>query len=683
MTHHAKAPSAGSTQAPGSSRGLFRRALATRGGSNDSKGSNAPSSRRRSIALIAGLAGVASLACATAPALAAPPTTTTPVVSEVSYTSAKLTGELTTDGSSFGYTAYAFQYSTDGTHWNTAASGLYTEGAVADKQIEAPISVPKGGTTYAARIVAQNGFFVPDPPEAVSPGPNPEFTTLTVDPPAIPGGVDATPVFSTSATATAEVKRPVNADPAFDVNCRFEYVTDEQFTSNPPGEDYAGATVRECTQNPISPDKADGEGKAKVTAPLGCTSPLTEPAESCLKPETTYHLRLVAENAAPGTVSKEASSTFTTEPKVDPPTVVSIADATDVAQSTAKATGEVQRPPGTDPALNVSCRFEYVTEEQFGAAGFEGAASVPCAENPITDATADGEGNQAVGAELSLIPETTYHLRLSAENAGGTDSKDAANTFTTPAAEKPEVTIDPVAAGAYTTAHVSGTITGHGGQEFFQVSEDGGVTWSTFEAPTLEAGAQHVEHDYEGLSPNTTYTFRIAATYSSSIYYEAEARHEMALSAQETITTEELFAPTATINPVADVTATTAHLSGTVDPHAPAGSLNPLGKKAFATKWTFECVPECRNANGNPISGTVQGEEGAQPVSGDAIRLQSNSFYDEVKLIISSEGGAETVETLRPSRPRWSKPTSKPKPGPPTAKAATRSRAWSTPTTPS
>ena len=74
-------------------------------------------------------------------------------------------------------------------------------------------------------------------------------------------------------------------------------------------------------------------------------------------------------------------------------------------------------------------------------------------------------GETTVSAKAGLVATTKYHFRLVAENEGGTDTKDAANTFTTPEAELPTVTIDPVEGGTFTTAHVSGTvdIDGHPG----------------------------------------------------------------------------------------------------------------------------------------------------------------------------------------------------------------------------
>ena len=107
--------------------------------------------------------------------------------------------------------------------------------------------------------------------------------------------------------------------------------------------------------------------------------------------------------------------------------MVSIANASEVEYTTAKVSGVVNRPAGTDPALDTTCNFEYVTDEQFASTEFEGAAQVGCApENPIK-----APGNMAVSAELGgLAPATKYHLRLSVSNPGGSDAKSAA-TFTT------------------------------------------------------------------------------------------------------------------------------------------------------------------------------------------------------------------------------------------------------------
>ena len=96
-------------------------------------------------------------------------------------------------------------------------------------------------------------------------------------------------------------------------------------------------------------------------------------------------------------------------------------------------------------------------------------------------------------------------------------------------------------------------------------------------------GLYIVKADLTGLQPSTTYLFRIAATYT---LYSAppgdggpgipaiEAAGEVGFSPEEMITTEPPQPPpTAEDLAVTDITATSAHFSGTVDPHAPAGPL--------------------------------------------------------------------------------------------------------------
>ena len=639
MKRHAKASPAGSAEGTGNSRGLFRRAAVTRGAFGEVKGTGAPSNGRIGRTLTALALAIAACALLAAPASA--DTTEMISVTEVSYTTAQVKGEVETPP---GFNNYEFQYSTDdGSTWSPGNFTFYLGGK---NVVEEKLSVPKGGTKYLVRLVTAFGA------NAVSPT-SLEFTTLAVDPPTIIATDDASGVFSTSATATGKVKRPTNnPDPAFNITaCRFEYVTDAQFTAT----GFEGAAKSDCDQ-PL-PFEAP-EGETDVTAAL-----------TGLSPSTTYHLRLAAENAAPAPATKEATNSFTTLAPVAKPTVIATDDATDVTVHGAKFSGEVQRPAGADPALDVECRFEFVTDAQFTATGFEGAGSTPCAENPITAATANGEGKQVVHAEFGgFKPATTWHLRLTAENEGGVDTKDAVSTFTTLPADNPSLTIDPVASGTYTTAHVSGTITitaGHPATYIeFGISTDN-VNWNYVTIPNINSGdgTYNIARDFTGLQPNTTYFFRIKSTYTGAGWDLAEANGEVAftLEPNPSITTEEVFVPTAEDLEVTNVTGTSAHFSATVDPHAPGGTLSELGKKAFATHWEFVCTPECKNANGNPIEGTVQGEEGAQSVAGDAKRLEPNTHY-EVTLVISSEGGGETVGPVPFDTPLV-KPTVKAAPG--------------------
>ena len=86
---------------------------------------------------------------------------------------------------------------------------------------------------------------------------------------------------------TGKVNRPVKSN---DLQCHFQYVTDEQFTSNPSGNKFAGAGEVPCKpNNPVST-----QGSSTVEAHL-----------AGLLNATTYHLRLVVSNAS-GEDAKEA-----------------------------------------------------------------------------------------------------------------------------------------------------------------------------------------------------------------------------------------------------------------------------------------------------------------------------------------------------------------------------------------
>jgi hypothetical protein len=686
---------------------------------------------RRALTVLAVLLALAATGVAAAPASAA--TAQIGAVTDVSYTSAHVSGEVSTAGLN---TSWAFQYSTDGIEWTNGLEENIFE-AVQGRSVGGTIRLPSGGTTYLIRLTVFSFSDTPDTAFAPASAPYPEVTTLAVDPPVIVSSDDASGVFSTSAQTTGKVRRPANPAPAFDVSeCRFEYISDTAYqvhqsevqelsvaagggsfeliyggertspiafdasaanvqsalealpglpgalaVSGGPGDEAGSSPYLIAFGGPLADRNvdligSDGAGLTGGTTAINVFAstqgrsvgfegaeeklceqppPFTAPEGETpvtahlagLTPATTYHLRLLAVNASPQVAAAEAPDTFTTAPRVAAPAVLSTGDPTGVTPNEAGLGGEVQRPAGADPALDTSCHFEYVTDADFALHGFEGAAVAPCAQTeavPIST-TDPKEATTLLGG---LKPSTAYHWRLVAENEGGSDTSVAADTLTTLPAELPVVTIDPVAGGTYTTAHVSGTVDvddpGHPStQELFQYSSDGGSTWETVEAPTLAGeGIQAVGHDFSGLRPATTYTFRIAATYSPFIYFIAEANGELAISSQESITTEPLAPPSAEGLAVTDIGPTSAVFSATVDPHAPPGPLSELGKQAFATEWIFECTPACADQNENPIKGTVQGEEGAQALQREARRLEPNTHY-EVLLHVHSEGGEETL----------------------------------------
>jgi Tol biopolymer transport system component len=592
--------------------------------SRGAEGAGAPSSRRlRATLAVLALSLVASLAI-TATASA----TRIGAITNVSYSSAVIGAKVTASG----LTQYNFEYSTNnGTTWSSGPiEQVFSNNG--DVPIEPTLGGLRGGTTYAIRLAVSG---VPTAPAAP---PYPEFTTLAVEPPTIIATNDASAVFSTSASFTGKVKRPANSDPAFNISaCRFEVVPDAEFVTT----GFQGATVEVC--EPSTPYKQPN-GETEVSAHL-----------SGLSPATTYHLRLAVENAAPGTVTKEATHTFTTAAKVAVPIILATNAPNELKVNGgnvfAKFSGEVQRPLGEDPALDVNCRFEFVTDAKFNANApgerFAGAEEAPCAQNPITKSSGNAEGKLPVSAEVfGLVkPGTTYHLQLVAENTSGVVAKEAASTFTTLPPKFPVFTVNPATAG-YVTAEVSGTVNPEGGaisngnfmEWYFQYSTEpgnpnswvyssaAGYFYSTEETPIPVSGT------ITGLKPGTKYYLRLYANNyldiqlpSGEPYVEFTTKGTSAL-------------PSVTLEPVSGITVNSAHFSGFVNTNAPAGPLDAEAKAAYKTEWHVECTPGCPG-----LSGTVEAEEGGKAIGGTVERLEGNTFYENVKLVAHNELG--TVET--------------------------------------
>jgi subtilase family protein len=309
--------------------------------------------------------------CKAMPGCEAPPkpTLAAAAASSVTATSATLSARVNPNGGEV--STCRFEYGTSSEY----GASVQCRPMPGSGRNPVEVSAPAGGlsptTTYHFRIVASNAG-------GTSAGSDQTFTT-PVTPPTVAGAA-ASALATTSATLTASV----NPDGGEVSECRFEYG---------PSSAY-GASV-ECQPMPGS-----GTSPVAVSASIGALSPLT-----------TYHFRIVASN--PGGTSAGTDQAFTTPP--NPPTVATLA-ASSLAATSATLNASVN-PEGAETS---ACRFDY---------GPSGAyvASAQCQPMP-----GNGTTPLEVSASIAgLSPNTTYHFRVVASNAGGT-SAGSEQTFTSP-----------------------------------------------------------------------------------------------------------------------------------------------------------------------------------------------------------------------------------------------------------
>jgi sugar lactone lactonase YvrE len=308
------------------------------------------------------------------------PAVTTGAPSDVTSSSAHLTGSVDPGGSSqLSLTSWRFEYSTDaGGSWTPLADHGPIGGG------SRPVAEDLGGLApnqeVWVRLVATNAA------DTTTSDPVEVFTTDPA-PPILDGAAPfASAITSTTATLNGTVN-PNNSPTAY----RFEYVTDTQYqvdgfasaTNTPVGD--AGSTIGDQTVS------------ADITG---------------LEAGALYHFRLVANNGTGGDV-QGSEATFATAPDVP-------AGATDVTADAATLIGTID-----SHGSAVSYRFEY------GKTTAYGKATPLVANAPPTD----GEVTTAISG---LEPSTTYHVRVLATVNGQTATGPDGTFETLPA---PSVTI--------------------------------------------------------------------------------------------------------------------------------------------------------------------------------------------------------------------------------------------------
>jgi hypothetical protein len=194
-----------------------------------------------------------------------------------------------------------------------------------------------------------------------------------------------------------------------------------------------------------------------------------------------------------------ATQNFALTPLPNPPTVVTEA-ASAVTQTSATLHASVN-PNGGEVS---ECKFEYGTTTAYGS-------SVSCSKLP-------GSGTSPVQVSASvagLSPNTIYHFRISATNAGGT-SKGSDEGFTT-LPPPPTVATERASSVTQTSATLNGKVNPNGSEVKECKFEYGTSTAYGSSAPCAPAPGSGtspvaVSAAASGLSARTTYHFRVSAT---------------------------------------------------------------------------------------------------------------------------------------------------------------------------
>jgi hypothetical protein len=261
-------------------------------------------------------------------------------------------------------------------------------------------------------------------------------------------------------------------------------------------------------------------------------------------------------------------------------TVSTGAPATGVTATTASVSGTVN-PEG--PTVT-RCGFEYGLSTSYGA-------SSPCSPAPPLN------GNTAIpvaGSLEGLHPNTTYHYRLAAVNANGT-SYGEDQTFQTMTAP-PSLDSQSASVVTQTSATLNASINPNNQDTTYHFQFGPTTAYGTvLPAPDADIGLGYgdvvVGQQLTGLSPGTTYHFRVIATNATS-------PPGGTVGADRTFTTPSLQPPVVGTGRASGVAQNTATLTGTVD------------TQGFETTYEFDLGTD--TSYGSRIFGDAGREPGAQ-----------------------------------------------------------------------
>jgi hypothetical protein len=335
-----------------------------------------------------------------------------------------------------------------------------------------------------------------------------------------------------------------------------------------------------------------------IGGPLDVSTGLTG-----LTPGTTYHYRLVAENAQGPNWG--ADQTFTT-PFVDQ---VETAAASSVSRTGATLNGSLS-PDGVDTHYY----FEWGTDTSYGHAA---------PASPGTDAGSGNSSAPAVTTISGLSFGTTYHYRLVASNTEGTEyGKDL--SFHTVEAVAGAKTL-PASEVAPQRATLNGELDPEGQATTFYfewgpTAAYGNVTATAPGAPVGPGtGSTPVTAPIEGLNPYTEYHYRLVATNGIGTTHGDD----------EVLTTSPPALPAISGMDSKGVTATSASLSAQVNPG--------FGLTVYRFEYGRSTDYESRTS----LYGPLEGDGSAHPVDVTVTGLAPATTYHYRVVAFNFTGATE------------------------------------------
>jgi hypothetical protein len=227
------------------------------------------------------------------------------------------------------------------------------------------------------------------------------------------------------------------------------------------------------------------------------------------------------------------------------PETITGTPATGVTSTAADVSGTVN-PEGVTVT---GCRFEYGLSTEYGA-------SVPCSPAPPLT----GSAAIPVSATLEAHPDETYHYRLVAVNAAGTEYGED-ETFQTEALA-PTLS-EYVSAVTQTTGTLDASIDPNDQETTYRFEYGTTAAYGTV-LPASEASIGsgyedvHVGQELSGLQPGTTYHYRVVATNGSSPVGGS-------VGPDQTFTTPPLEPPVVSTGQAVGVAQNSATLTATID----------------------------------------------------------------------------------------------------------------------